>query len=122
MPPLRLLALEAAKIADLAAAHRMHARHSVLDALDMQEPVRQVDLIPAQRAKLGRPQAVPVCDEDHRRVAVPVSAAALSQPNPKPCRAMSRTSKGRTPIFASRTPSRTVRSKTSPNVPAKPTT
>ena len=58
VPPLRLLAVEAAKIADLAAAHRIHARHSVLDALHVEEPVRQVDLIPAQRAQLSRPQAM----------------------------------------------------------------
>jgi hypothetical protein len=27
-------------------------------------------LIPTQIDKLGRPQAVPVCEQDHRRVAV----------------------------------------------------
>src|SRR5437764_14615929 len=75
VPPLRLLAMEAAKIADLAAAHRMHARHPVLDALHVKEPVRQVDLIPAQRAQLSRPQAMPVCDEDHCCVAVPIPSA-----------------------------------------------
>ena len=60
MPPLDLLALEPAKVADLAAAQRINARHAVLDAAHMKEPVRQVDLIPAQRAGLRRPQAVPV--------------------------------------------------------------
>ncbi len=75
VPPLRLLAVEAAKIADLGAAHRMHARHSVLDALHVEEPMRQVDLIPAQRAQLSRPQPMPVCDEDHRCVAVPIASA-----------------------------------------------
>jgi hypothetical protein len=37
--------------------------------------MRQIDLIPAQRAQLCRPQAMPVCDEDHRCVAVPIPPA-----------------------------------------------
>src|SRR5260370_35171155 len=39
----------------------------------MNEPMRQVDLIPAQRADFGRPEPVPVCDEYHRRIPVPVA-------------------------------------------------
>ena|SRR5712691_4503006 len=72
VPTLWLLAVETAKIADLAAAHRVHTWHSVLDAPHVEEPVRQVDLIPAQRAQLGWSKPVPICDENHRRVAVPV--------------------------------------------------
>jgi hypothetical protein len=41
----------------------------------MHEPALQIDLILAERAQLRRPQPVPVCDQDHRRVAVPVSPA-----------------------------------------------
>ena len=41
----------------------------------------EVDLIPAQRAKLGGPQAVPEGEQDHGRIAmtVPVAARGLDQ-------------------------------------------
>src|SRR6266567_2950727 len=65
----------------------------------------------------GEPQEGAATSGDQRRQ--PETRRRLSQPNPKPCRAMSRTSKGRTPIFASRAPSRTVRSKTSPSAPTR---
>lgn len=59
VPPLWLLAVEAAKVADLAAAHRMHARHPVLDALHMEESVHQVDFDPsaARTARLVEARA-----------------------------------------------------------------
>jgi len=35
----------------------------------------ELDLIPAERDKLGNPQTVPVGDQDHGAVAMPVPAA-----------------------------------------------
>jgi hypothetical protein len=55
--------------------HWKHAWHAVLDALHVNEPVCQVDLIPAQRADLGRPEPMAVCDKDHCCVAVSVALA-----------------------------------------------
>ena len=50
-------------------------RRPVLETPHVHEPALMIDLIPAERAQLRRPQPVPVRDEDHRRVAVPVSPA-----------------------------------------------
>src|SRR4051812_15434076 len=73
--PFGLLTSEPAQIADLAAAERVHARHSVLEPLHVHETLRKVDLIPAQRAEFRRAEAMPIRDQDHRRIAVPVPAA-----------------------------------------------
>ena len=51
------------------------SRHPVLETPHAHEPAFPIDLIPPERAQLRRPQPAPVCDEDHRRVAAPVSAA-----------------------------------------------
>ena len=39
------------------------------------KPVFEIDLIPPQRAELRRSQPTPICNEDHRRVAVAISPA-----------------------------------------------
>src|SRR5829696_9140229 len=48
-----------------------NAGHAVLDLPDVQQPVLEVDLIPAQRAQLGDAQPVAVGDPDHGGIAVP---------------------------------------------------
>jgi hypothetical protein len=48
------------------------AGHAVLDPPDVQEPVLEVDLIPAQGTQLGDAQAMAVGDLDHDGIAVPV--------------------------------------------------
>jgi hypothetical protein len=70
-----LLALQTPQRAYLDPAHRMHARRPVLETPHMHEPALQIDLIPAERAQLRRPQPMPVRDEDHRRVAMTIPPA-----------------------------------------------
>src|ERR1700732_224726 len=70
-----LLSLQSPQRTYLDAAHRMHARHAALDAVDMQEPLIKVYLILPQRADLRCPQSVPVSRQDHGCVAVAVAAA-----------------------------------------------
>src|SRR4051812_10748580 len=73
--PFGLLTSEPSQIADLTAAEWVHARHSVLEPLHVHETLRKVDLIPAQRAEFRRAEAMPICDQDHCCIAVPVPAA-----------------------------------------------
>ena len=49
------------------------AGYAVLDPPDVQQPVLEVDLIPAKRTQLGDAQPVPAGDQDHGGIAVPVS-------------------------------------------------
>jgi hypothetical protein len=51
------------------------SRHPVLETPHAHEPALRIDLIPAERAQLRRPQPVLVRDEDHRRVAAPMPPA-----------------------------------------------
>jgi len=51
------------------------SRRPVLETPHVHEPAFRIDLIPPERAHLRRSQSMPVRDEDHRRVAAPVSAA-----------------------------------------------
>jgi hypothetical protein len=51
------------------------SRRPVLETPHVHEPAFRIDLIPAERAQLRRPQPMPVRDEDHRRVAVPIPPA-----------------------------------------------
>jgi len=57
---------------ELPSPEQVDAGPAVLDPPDVQEPVLEVDLIPAQRAQLGDAQAVAVGDPDHGGIAVPV--------------------------------------------------
>ena len=56
----------------------MHARHSILDAGDMQAAVRQVDLVPSQGAQLRSSQPVPKGQQDHSRIPVPIAVVGSS--------------------------------------------
>src|SRR5215211_3696901 len=62
-------ALELAQGPHFPAPEWVDAGHAVLDPPDVQEPVLEVDVIPAQRAQLGDAQAVPVGDPDHGGIA-----------------------------------------------------
>src|SRR5215207_7522762 len=66
------LTLELTQGAQLPSPEWVDAGHTVLDPPDVQQPVLEVDLIPAERAQLGDSQAVPVGDPDHGGIAVPV--------------------------------------------------
>jgi len=46
---------------------------AAFDAIDVNAAVGEVDGIPAQRHQLGRPQAVPIRDQDHGRITVAVA-------------------------------------------------
>ncbi len=75
MPRFHLFALEPSQRAYLSTAHRMHTRRPVLETPHVQEPATEIKLIPSQCAQLARPEAMPVCNQNHRRVAMPVSSA-----------------------------------------------
>ena len=64
VPRFRLLALEPAQRTYLGAAHRMHARRSVLHASHVQVPVFEVNLIPPERTQLRRPESMAVSNKD----------------------------------------------------------
>jgi hypothetical protein len=53
----------------------MHARNAVFDPVDVQGTGAEVDLIPTQRHQFRNAQPVPIGDQDHGRVAMPVAAA-----------------------------------------------
>src|SRR5262249_10600544 len=61
----------------------MHAGDSVLDPVNVQPALGQLDLLPLQVADLRGPQAVPVGDQHHGRIAMAVAAmlsGAVHQP------------------------------------------
>jgi hypothetical protein len=51
----------------------MRGRRALLGPADVQDGMREIDLIPTQVYKLGRPQAVAIGDKDH--AGVPVTPA-----------------------------------------------
>jgi hypothetical protein len=57
------------------ALDRVCARRAVLDPADVQHGAGEVDLVPAQVADLGRPEAMPEGEQDHGGVAVTVAVA-----------------------------------------------
>ena len=67
-----LLALQAAERAQLAAPDGVHGGLAALAPDDMELGALPVDLIPAEHAELGDPEAVQVGAEDHGGVAVRV--------------------------------------------------
>lgn len=54
----------------------MDGRRAVLGPADMDLPMGEVDRIPAQRDQLNRAQAMPVGEQHHGGVAMPVSVVA----------------------------------------------
>src|SRR5215510_3619740 len=61
----------------------MYAGNPVLDAVNMQAALGELDLLPLQVADLRGSQAVPIGDQDHGCVAMPVAAMlarAVHQP------------------------------------------
>ncbi len=69
--------LEGPQRPHLLPAKLVHAGDAVLQAPHVNEPMREVDLIPGQSAKLGDAQAVPEGDQDHGGIAQAVAAPAL---------------------------------------------
>jgi hypothetical protein len=53
----------------------MCTRLSILDPANVQSGGIEIDLLPAQVDNFGCPQAMPIGNEDHRRVSVTVSVA-----------------------------------------------
>src|SRR3954454_643233 len=76
IPGRHRFALELTQGPQFPAPERVDAGHAVLDPPDVQQPVLEVDLIPAERAQLGDTQAMAVSDLDHGGVAVPVPVLA----------------------------------------------
>ena len=52
----------------------MYAGNPVLDTVNVKAALGQFDLLPLQVADLGGPQAMAVGDQDHGRVAMPITA------------------------------------------------
>src|SRR5436190_20342174 len=69
--------LEGPQRAHLLTTELVHAGYAVLQAPHMDEPMREVDLIPGQSAQLGGAQAMPEGDQDHGSVAHTIAAPAL---------------------------------------------
>jgi len=70
--------LQAPQRAEFVALERMHARRPRFDPAHVQPASRKLDLRPEQIAKLARPQPVPEREQDHGRIAVPVTAGLAS--------------------------------------------
>src|SRR5262249_41607181 len=68
-----LLALETAQGPQLSAGQWMDRLGAAFEPPDMQAAMGEVDGVPAQRHQLGRPQPVPVGDQDHGRITVAVT-------------------------------------------------
>ena len=75
--PASLLALQRAQRAHLFPADLLHARHAVLHPTHVHHAMREIDLIPSQRAQLADAEPVPERDQDHGRIAQPVAPLAL---------------------------------------------
>src|SRR5271169_930103 len=74
-----LVLAHAAQRSDFDAGERMRAALTAFEAMDVDASDLQVDLIPAQRHELADAQAVPIGQEDHGRVPVPVAPASLME-------------------------------------------
>jgi hypothetical protein len=72
---------EPAQRPQFVALYRVGARVAVLDAADVEHGAVEVDLVPAQVARFGRPEALPVGQQDHGRVpvTVPITSDCLDQ-------------------------------------------
>src|SRR5262249_43311348 len=60
--------------ADLVTLHGMHARRPLLASADVQAAGSKLDLVPLQIADLRGAQAMPIREQDHRRIAMAVTA------------------------------------------------
>ena len=76
---LRVIASDFTQSPHLVTADRMYAGNAVLDAVNVQAALGQLDLLPLQIADLGGPQAVPIGDQDHCRVAMAVATILASR-------------------------------------------
>jgi hypothetical protein len=70
----RLFALQAPERPQLVPLDRVNAWRSPLGAADVQAAGIELDLVPLQIADLGRPQAVPIGNQDHGCIAMTVPA------------------------------------------------
>ena len=62
---------------------RLHAGDSVLDPVNVQPALGQLDLLPLQVADFRGPETMAIGDQDHGRIAMPVTAmlaGAVHQP------------------------------------------
>jgi len=73
-----VLAPQPAQSADLITSDGMNARRSTLGSADMQPALVEFDLMPFEAADLRSPQAVTIGDQDHRCIAMAVSADLAS--------------------------------------------
>ena len=71
-----IVALHAPKGPELGATERVRRRHAVLEPCDVHEALAQVELIPTQRDQLADAEAMPIAEQDERRVAVAMPAGA----------------------------------------------
>ncbi len=62
----------------LAVAEVVRRSRAVLHPVDADHLLAKVDLIPLQVDQLARPQPVPICDQDCRRVPMPITGMAAS--------------------------------------------
>jgi len=63
---------------DFLAAQRMNVIDPALGSADMQTAAVEVNLIPPQAAQFRGTKSVPVCDQDHGGVTVPVAGPLAS--------------------------------------------
>ena len=68
-----LLPLKPAQGPQLPAGQWMDRLGAAFEPPDMQAAVGKIDGVPPQRHQLGRPQAVPIRDQDHGRITVAVA-------------------------------------------------
>src|SRR5215472_9002285 len=73
--PGRLIAAQLAQRANFDTAQRLDAVVTSFAPDYLQSPGFEVDLIPAQRHEFANAQPVPICDQDHGGVSMPVAAA-----------------------------------------------
>src|SRR5262245_58144610 len=71
-----IFALEGPERSRLLATQLVHARDAVLEAPHVNEPVREVDLVPGERAQLRDAQAVPEGNQDHGGIPQAIAAPA----------------------------------------------
>jgi hypothetical protein len=69
------LSVQPAQGPQLVALDRVGARGAVLDPPDVKHRAVEVDLVPAEVADVGCPQAVPVGEQDNGGVAVTIAVA-----------------------------------------------
>jgi hypothetical protein len=71
----RRLPLEPAERPQLVTLQRMDRRRATLHPPDMQPGLVEVHLAPTEVADFGRPQTMPVRNQDHRRITMAIAVA-----------------------------------------------